>query len=106
MSTSVSLDQPRPLWKDLLHPAVIVGALGYFVDIYDLVLFSIVRVPSLKALGLEGQALNRWLGIKPKLVTPDRARYSREHVGSPYIGWLHFQPIYDHLVATQPDMFE
>ena len=45
-------------------------------------------------------------GIKPKLVTPDRARYSREHVGSPYIGWLHFQPIYDHLVATQPDMFE
>ncbi|MCM2263971.1 MAG: MFS transporter [Desulfuromonadales bacterium] len=36
---------------------VIVAALGYFVDIYDLVLFSIVRVPSLKAFGLEGQAL-------------------------------------------------
>jgi len=36
---------------------VIVAALGYFVDIYDLVLFSIVRVPSLKALGLSGQAL-------------------------------------------------
>jgi len=36
---------------------VIVAALGYFVDIYDLVLFSIVRVPSLKALGLEGQDL-------------------------------------------------
>ncbi len=36
---------------------VIVAALGYFVDIYDLVLFSIIRVPSLKALGLEGQAL-------------------------------------------------
>jgi predicted MFS family arabinose efflux permease len=36
---------------------VIVAALGYFVDIYDLVLFSIVRVPSLMALGLEGQAL-------------------------------------------------
>ena len=36
---------------------VIVAALGYFVDIYDLVLFSIVRVPSLKALGLEGQEL-------------------------------------------------
>jgi hypothetical protein len=30
---------------------VIVAALGYFVDLYDLVLFSIVRVPSLKALG-------------------------------------------------------
>src|SRR5512139_732234 len=36
---------------------VIVAALGYFVDIYDLVLFSIVRVPSLKAIGLEGQEL-------------------------------------------------
>ncbi len=36
---------------------VIVAALGYFVDIYDLVLFSIVRVPSLKAIGLSGQEL-------------------------------------------------
>jgi putative MFS transporter len=34
---------------------VIVAALGYFVDIYDLVLFSIVRVPSLKSLGLIGK---------------------------------------------------
>ena len=36
---------------------VIVAALGYFGDIYDLVLFSIVRVPSLKALGLSGKDL-------------------------------------------------
>jgi putative MFS transporter len=36
---------------------VIVAALGYFVDIYDLVLFSIVRVPSLKSLGFSGQDL-------------------------------------------------
>lgn len=32
--------------------AILVAALGYFVDIYDLILFSIVRVPSLKSLGL------------------------------------------------------
>jgi len=32
--------------------AVIVAALGYFVDIYDLLLFSIIRVPSLKSFGL------------------------------------------------------
>ena len=44
-------------------------------------------------------------GQKPKMVPADKARYSREHVGSEYIGWLHFQPIYDHLVRTQPDMF-
>jgi len=41
-------------WKILLNPAVIIASLGYFVDIYDLVLFSIVRVPSLTALGLQG----------------------------------------------------
>ncbi|NUP10648.1 MAG: MFS transporter [Polyangiaceae bacterium] len=32
--------------------AVVVAALGYFVDIYDLVLFSILRVPSLEGLGV------------------------------------------------------
>ncbi|HXB95396.1 MAG TPA: MFS transporter [Puia sp.] len=36
----------------LFNLAVIVGALGYFVDIYDLLLFSIIRIPSLKGLGL------------------------------------------------------
>ncbi len=36
---------------------VIVAALGYFVDIYDLVLFSIVRVPSLKGIGITGPEL-------------------------------------------------
>jgi len=32
---------------------VIVAALGYFVDIYDLLLFTIVRVPSLKGLNVD-----------------------------------------------------
>jgi putative MFS transporter len=36
----------------LFNLAVIVGALGYFVDVYDLLLFSIIRIPSLKSLGL------------------------------------------------------
>jgi MFS family permease len=34
-----------------------VGALGYFVDIYDLLLFGIVRKQSLQDLGLSGQQL-------------------------------------------------
>jgi ribulose-5-phosphate 4-epimerase/fuculose-1-phosphate aldolase len=45
-------------------------------------------------------------GVPPKLIPADKARYSREHVGSEYIGWLHFQPIHDRLVRTQPDMFD
>ena len=36
----------------LFSAIVVVAALGYFVDIYDLILFSIVRVESLNALGI------------------------------------------------------
>lgn len=36
----------------IFNIAVIVAALGYFVDIYDLLLFSIIRIPSLRDLGL------------------------------------------------------
>ena len=40
----------------ILSLPVIVAALGYFVDIYDLLLFSITRVPSLRSFGLsDGQ---------------------------------------------------
>lgn len=41
----------------ILSIPVIVAALGYFVDIYDLLLFSIIRVPSLQDLGLSGADL-------------------------------------------------
>lgn len=43
--------QPQSL-RPLFALPVIVAALGYFVDVYDLLLFNIVRVPSLKDLGL------------------------------------------------------
>lgn len=36
---------------------VAVAALGYFVDVFDLILFSIVRIQSLKDLGLSGEQL-------------------------------------------------
>lgn len=36
----------------VLSLPVIVGALGFFVDVYDLLLFSIIRKPSLQSLGL------------------------------------------------------
>jgi len=43
--------------KTKLAAAIFVAALGYFVDIYDLLLFSIVRIPSLQDLGLSGEKL-------------------------------------------------
>ncbi|GAB4015273.1 MFS transporter [Spirosoma koreense] len=47
----------QPVIRQLLQIPVLVAALGYLVDMYDLFLFSVVRVPSLKALGVEGDRL-------------------------------------------------
>jgi MFS family permease len=43
--------------QQLLSIPVLVAALGYLVDMYDLFLFNIVRVPSLKSLGLADENL-------------------------------------------------
>lgn len=40
-------------FRILLSFPVIIAALGYFVDIYDLLLFGIVRIPSLNSMGLD-----------------------------------------------------
>lgn len=44
-------------FRSVMSVTVLVGALGYFVDVYDLILFGIVRVPSLKELGYSGSQL-------------------------------------------------
>ena len=51
----------------ILSIPVIVAALGYFVDIYDLLLFSITRVPALRSMGLseaqlvsDGESILMW----------------------------------------------
>lgn len=43
---------PRSRVDPRVALAVLAAALGYFVDIYDLVLFSVLRVPSLASLGV------------------------------------------------------
>ena len=48
------MDKKQP---GIFSLTVIVGALGFFVDVYDLLLFAIVRKPSLKALGLSPQEI-------------------------------------------------
>ena len=56
-----------PKQYGILSIPVIVAALGYFVDIYDLLLFSITRVVSLKSMGLsdaevltQGESIIMW----------------------------------------------
>lgn len=43
--------------KGFFNLTVLVAALGYFVDIYDLLLFSIIRIPSLQSLGLSKEQI-------------------------------------------------
>ncbi len=45
--------------ESLFNIMVIVAALGYFVDIYDLLLFQIVRIPSLTSLGLSEDQVDK-----------------------------------------------
>jgi putative MFS transporter len=42
----------KPNYRLLFSAPVMVAALGYFVDIYDLLLFSIVRISSLRSMGV------------------------------------------------------
>lgn len=48
---------PRLTEQQKIGMTILVGALGYFVDIFDIQLFSIVRVGSLKSLGLSPDAI-------------------------------------------------
>lgn len=48
---------PRTTVQELVRIPVLVAALGYMVDMYDLFLFSIVRVPSLKSLNLSPEQI-------------------------------------------------
>jgi len=49
----------KPKISAVLTLPVIVASLGYFVDVYDLLLFNIVRVPSLKDLGLTEEEISK-----------------------------------------------
>jgi MFS family permease len=52
---SASVSTEKTTFQHLFSLPVIVAALGYFVDIYDLQLFGIVRIPSLLSLGLTAE---------------------------------------------------
>lgn len=57
MATFYTKMKEKSKLRQVLQVPVIVAALGYFVDIYDLLLFAIVRIPSLESMGLKGEDL-------------------------------------------------
>ena len=62
MATSTANNNAKVI--GLLSIPVLVAALGYFVDIYDLLLFGMIRKTSLQSLGLTGDAaINAGLNV-------------------------------------------
>lgn len=55
--------KPGKSTSTIFNVAVLVASLGYFVDIYDLLLFTIVRVPSLKDLGVPQSEIDTGVGL-------------------------------------------
>jgi ribulose-5-phosphate 4-epimerase/fuculose-1-phosphate aldolase len=43
---------------------------------------------------------------EPVHIDPDEADKTRGQVGSEFVGWLSFQPLYDRIVAEQPDLLD
>ena len=42
----------------------------------------------------------------PVLIDPEQAKTTAGQVGSPFAGWLSFQPLYDRIVREQPDLLD
>ncbi len=57
LNAASKMKASQSVLREILRPVVIVGALGYFVDVYDLILFTILRIPSLKSMGFSGDSL-------------------------------------------------
>ncbi|MFM7016152.1 MAG: MFS transporter [Bacteroidota bacterium] len=49
----------QKLYHSPFNIAVLAAGLGFFIDAFDLFLFNVYRIPSLKELGLTGEALTR-----------------------------------------------
>ena len=42
----------------------------------------------------------------PVLIDPDVAKITRDTVGTDLAGWFSFKPLYDVIIAEQPDLFD
>jgi ribulose-5-phosphate 4-epimerase/fuculose-1-phosphate aldolase len=54
----------------------------------------------------EVQLLAEATGTKPISIDPEMARLTGKQVGGHFACWLSFQPLYDKIVAEQPDLLE
>jgi ribulose-5-phosphate 4-epimerase/fuculose-1-phosphate aldolase len=54
----------------------------------------------------EVQLMAEATGTKPILIDAEMARHTQKQVGSHFACWFSFQPLYDKIVADQPDLLE
>lgn len=59
---------PQKNPSSVFNLTVVVAALGYFVDIYDLLLFTIVREPSLVSLGVDPRDTNAMIAASTRII--------------------------------------
>lgn len=52
------------------------------------------------------QLLAEATGSPLRMIDPAAARHSKEHLATPFIAWLHFQPMYQDIAARHPDLFD
>ena len=45
-------------------------------------------------------------GSKPIKIGPEAAAHSSAHLGTPFMAWLHFQPMYDAICRSDPDLLD
>lgn len=45
-------------------------------------------------------------GSPLKLVPREAALHSKKHLATPFMAWMHFQPMYDAIVREQPDLLD
>lgn len=45
-------------------------------------------------------------GAEPVLIEPEMAKHTSQQVGSPSSGWFSFQPLWDWIVAEEPDLLD
>ena len=43
---------------------------------------------------------------KPQLIQPNYAKKAQTQIGSHYMGWFSFQPLYETIVRQEPDLFD
>ncbi len=43
---------------------------------------------------------------KPKQISPEAARYTKAQTGFPIAGWFSFQPLWDEIIRTDPDLVD